>query len=380
MRNRLLFLLAATLLVGVAIVNIHGQGNFGKPSPTKALEIYFIDTEGGQSNLVVTPTGDSMLLDTGSPMSTNPNAPQPPVDTAARIMAVLKQAGIQTLDYMIISHYHGDHVGNAAEIAKRIPVRHVYDRGGWTVEASPQRAAGFLSWKAVRDYMPVTVPKIGERVPITGIDAEFVATTNEVTKIPEVLKTPMIGEPGAGASNPECKEFVAKLMDPTPENYYSLGMTFKYNNWRMLDLFDLTWNQEKDLVCPNNLLGTFDLYHTTRHGTTWSGAPVLVHATHAPIVVMNNGARKGGEPDTFKTIKSIPGFQDLWQEHYSEMYTDANPPEQFIANMNTQDHGHNFHLTVRPDGSATMVNERNGFKKEYPAKRITKAATSEASR
>jgi competence protein ComEC len=367
MPKKVLFCVAVTLFASAALVTTYGQANYGKPSPTKSLEIYFLDTEGGQSNLVVTPTGDSMLLDTGSPMNTAPNAPQPPIDMTARIMAVLKDAGVQTLDYMIVSHYHGDHVGNAAEITKKLPVRHIYDRGGWTVEEG--RAAAFLTWKAVRDGLPVTVPKVGEKIPITGIEAEFVSTSNDVTKMSELLKTPMPGEPGAGVPTPECKDFVPKQMDPTPENYYSLGMTIKFNSWRMLDLFDLTWNQEKELVCPNNLLGTFDLYHTTRHGTTWSGAPVLVHATHAPLVVMNNGARKGGEPDTFKTIKSIPGFQDLWQEHYSEMYPDANPPEQFIANMNTTDHGHYFHLTVHSDGSMTMVNQRNNFKKDYPAGR-----------
>ena len=133
---------------------------------------------------------------------------------------------------------------------------------------------------------------------------------------------------------------------------------------------DLTWNQENQLVCPNNLLGTFDVYDTTRHGTGWSGAPALVHVAGARVAVMNNGPRKGGEVGTWDIIHGTPGFEDLWQLHSSVLVDKAhNPPENMVANIDDLDHGYAFKMSVRPDGSFMMKNERTGFVKEYPAKK-----------
>jgi hypothetical protein len=142
----------------------------------------------------------------------------------------------------------------------------------------------------------------------------------------------------------------------------------------MLDLADLTWNQEKDLVCPNNLLGTnFDVYNTTRHGTDWAGSPVLVHSVRPRIAVMNNGPRKGGTQGTFEIVRGAPGFLDFWQLHYSEnVPKEMNAPELFIANVESTVTNHPafyFKLVVRTDGSFTMTNQRTGFSKAYPAVR-----------
>ena len=145
------------------------------------------------------------------------------------------------------------------------------------------------------------------------------------------------GMPEAGTSNPQCRQSVSRVQDATPETYYAMGVVIKYGSFRMLDLSDLTWNQEKDLVCPNNLLGTnFDVYNTSRHGTDFAGNPVLVHAARPRVAVMNNSPMKGGSPDTFRIVKSSPGLLDFWQLHYSEnVGKDVNSPNALsIGEMN----------------------------------------------
>ncbi len=217
------------------------------------------------------------------------------------------------------------------------------------------------------------MPKPGTKIPITGFDVTVVANAGEL------ITSPLYGMPGAGTPNSLCRQFVPKVQDATPENYYAMGTVIRYGNFRMLDLSDLTWNQEKDLVCPNNLLGTnFDLYNTTRHGTDFAGSPVLVHAARARVAVMNNSPIKGGTPDTFKIVKSSPGLLDFWQLHYSEnVGKDINSPDQFIANTDSKATNHPAHfikLAARTDGSFTITNERTGFTKEYPATRTSTSA------
>jgi hypothetical protein len=162
---------------------------------------------------------------------------------------------------------------------------------------------------------------------------------------------------------------VPRLQDATPENNETVGAMFRYGRFTLLDLADLTWDQERDLVCPSNLLGTVDVYHTTGHGTDRSGNPVMVHAVRPRVAIMNNAARKGGTPDTMRIVRSSPGLQDFWQLHFSELSEkDQNSPEQFIANLEAADHAGNYiKLTARPDGSFTVTNSRNGFSKSYPA-------------
>ena len=151
----------------------------------------------------------------------------------------------------------------------------------------------------------------------------------------------------------------------------ALGAVIKYGNFRMLDLSDVIWNNEKDLVCPRNLLGTVDVYHTSRHGTDFAGSPALVHAVHPRIAIMNNGAMKGGTKGMFEIVRSSPAFEDFWQLHYSEVSRESNSPDQFIATVESAagHRGYYLKLSARTDGSFTVTNERNGFSKDYPASR-----------
>lgn len=350
MRTNLVFCITVALLVPVLLV--HAQGPQGKTASEKSLDIYFIDTEGGQATLFVPSPGETLLMDTGTGGDGNKQAD--------RISAAIKDAGVQQLDYVIVSHYHGDHVGNAAELANRLPIRHFLDHGPYSVELQPNRSAAFLSYLAVREKAHASVPKPGDKIPVAGLDVEVASSAGDL------LKTPVAGAAGAGSANAACREFTPKQQDPTPENYESVGIVVRFGKFRLLDLADLTWNQENELVCPNNLLGTFDVYHTTRHGTEWSGSPELVHGARARVAVMNNGPKKGGTREAWDIIHSTPGFQDLWQLHYSELADkEHNPPDNFVANLNDTDHGYAFKMSVRADGSFVMKNERNGFTKQY---------------
>jgi beta-lactamase superfamily II metal-dependent hydrolase len=354
--------LMAALAFFMPATLVHAQGQ-----PKKPLDIYFMDTEGGQATLFLSPSGESMLVDTGfggnlgAATPEEANAPGITRD-ADRISAVLKLTNVTVLDYLVITHFHGDHVGNAAELASRIPIKHIFDHGPYTVEMQPGRVNAFASYQPVRAKAHVFVPKPGDRIPIAGLDVQVVSSAGQL------LTAPMRGAPGAGVPNPLCRG--AKLMeqDPTPENFESIGVVIRYGSFRLLDLGDLTWNQEHALACPNNLIGTFTVFHTTRHGDPHSGAPQLVQAIQARIALMNNGERKGGSPEYWQTVHESLGLEDFWQIHRSAAGgTDHNSPEQFLANLNEVDHGHYIKMSVRADGSFTITNERNGFTKEYKA-------------
>ena len=375
MRKTMLFLTAMALLVPIAAVRTQGRTPAGQATqvvngqvvpaqrtPPTTLDIYVIDTEGGKAVLYVSPTGQTLLYDTGTGGDNNRDAD--------RISNVLKQAAVeQQLDHVVVSHYHGDHVGNAAELSKRVPIRHYYDHGAWTVQLRPNAAGNlgaFDDYMAVRAKAHATVPKPGTKIPVTGFDFTVVSNAGEL------ITSAVPGMPGAGTPNPLCRDFVPRVQDATPENAEAIGAVVKYGSFRIVDLSDLIWNMEKDLVCPNNLLGTADVYFTSRHGTDWAGTPVMVHAIRPRVAVMNNSPRKGGTPETFKIVKSSPGFLDFWQVHYSENVSkETNSPEQFIANMDaappTNHPAHYIKLSARTDGSFTITNERTGFTKDYPA-------------
>jgi competence protein ComEC len=325
----------------------------------KGLDVYFIDVEGGQSTLFVTPAGQSLLVDTGWAGGRD----------ADRIVGVAKQAGITQIDYLVTTHYHGDHVGGVVELAAKIPIKTFVDHGPSAEETRnvPQSYAAYLT---VREKGQHLQAKLGEHLPIKGSDFQVVSAAAET------ITKPL---PGAGAANPLCAEFQPKdeVKDPliAGENKQSVGMVISLGKFRMVDFGDLTWNKEHDLACPNNLVGTIDLYVVSHHGQDISSLPMLVQAMHPRVAVMDNGAKKGGAVATFETLKKSPGLEDLWQLHYAVDAGDRNSPEQFIANVGVggtaqtgvPDEGavNYIKVTARTDGSFTVTNTRNGSHKEY---------------
>src|SRR5450432_2233731 len=87
----------------------------------KTLNIYSIDVEGGQATLMVSPSGQSVLVDTGWAGFNNRDAD--------RIAAAAKLAGVSQIDYLVITHFHGDHVGGVPQLVAKLPVKHFVDHG-----------------------------------------------------------------------------------------------------------------------------------------------------------------------------------------------------------------------------------------------------------
>jgi competence protein ComEC len=329
----------------------------GAVAEAQTLEIYSIDVEGGQATLFVTAAGESMLIDAGFPGARDAN----------RIIAAARNAGIKQIDYFVNTHFHGDHFGSVPDLMSTLPIRTFVDSGSLT-ETSERAVASFGTYAKERAKGRHIVAKPGDRVPIKGLDVQVVISGG----MP--LSKPL---PGAGFPNPLCKDVEPQKVDPT-EDARSVGVLITLGRFRMIDLGDLTWNKENELACPNNLVGTIDLYLSTRHGLNGSGSPALVQALRPRVALINNAGKKGASREHFLTMKSSPGMEDVWQLHYSlprpgiaTLYETSDPGgkelntlEPFIANPDDTTE-FPLRVSVGSDGSFVVTNPRNGHKKEY---------------
>jgi competence protein ComEC len=320
--------------------------------PAQTLDVYFIDVEGGQATLFVSPSGESMLVDTGWPDFAGRDAD--------RIVAAAKLAGVKRIDYLVVTHYHADHVGGVPPLAERIPIANFVDHGPKDVETDPMAQFLFKSYESVASKGNHILARPGEKIPISGIDVEILSAAGDE------IGEPLAGAVPSGQPNPLCATTPRREVD-TSENAQSVGTMITYGKFRMVDLGDLTWNKELDLVCPNNKLGTVDVYLSTHHGMNMSGSAAIVHALHPRVAIMNNGAKKGGTPEAWQAIHSSPGLEGFWQLHYA---VDGGPANNvaadFIANQDAVD-GNWIKLSADPDGTFTVTNSRNGRSERYAA-------------
>jgi len=323
----------------------------GAPAPsTKSLQIYFIDVEGGQATLVVTPSGQSLLIDTGWPGYEGRDAD--------RILAAAHQAGITQLDYVLITHYHRDHVGGVPQLVDGIKVGTFVDHGPNLEDSEVTRVDYAAYEKAIAGHAHVVV-KPGWGLPMKGIEVRVLtAAGDHITK-------PL---PGVGEANSYCASEPAAAGDDT-ENARSVGVLITFGHFRFLDLGDLTKKKELELACPNNLLGTVDLFLVTHHGMDLSNTKSLVWALHPRVAILDNGARKGSSPAAWQIVHDSPGLEDLWQLHYAaESDKDHNVADKLIANVKENCEGKFIKVTVEADGTFTVANGRTGFEKTYSKK------------
>ena len=361
---------ATICCVVIAILGLSAQVRTG------TLTIHYIDTEGGQSTLFVGPTGESLLVDTGNAGDRD----------LGRIAETLRAAGVTRIDHLWTTHYHGDHVGALIELAKQFPVAHFYDHG------KPHANDRIVSSQFLSAYESLsagkrTIVKPGDKVKMTSLDITAVAAGNQF------IRTNL---QGGGSQNSSCAGVTQKDESayPDPDNAESAGFVLTYGRFRTIDLGDLTWNAELDLMCPINRIGTVDLYLTSHHGLEKSGSPALVHALHPRVVVMNNGTRKGGAPGVFRVLQETSGIEDLWQLHWSYNAGLENTPARFIANVDepatiaevltttpttgvpaaprgggpgvpAHTPAYLIRVAVQQDGSFTVTNTRNSFSKTY---------------
>jgi competence protein ComEC len=320
---------------------------FSSLSPAaQNLDIYVIDTEGGKALLLISPSGQSLLVDAGFPGYNDRDA--------IRIEQAAKAAGIQKFDFLVVTHYDLDHVNNVPATIARIPATTFLDHGD-AVAKDP------ATTKAVAAYMEATtkakriILKPGDKIPIEGLDALVVTSAGNAVKSP--LK-------GGGAPNTFCSSTPLKSQDDS-ENAQSVGLLYTFGKFRMLDLGDLTWNKELELMCPNNPIGSVDLFMVSHHGYDASNSPALIHALHPKVTIMNNGPRKMGSPAALKTIQSSPGLKAAYQLHWSENAPADNPPDEFIANLKDSQDGKWIKISVEPSGRFTVTNTRTGISKTY---------------
>jgi competence protein ComEC len=341
MRLRWLALLSASLIAAAA-----------QTPPANTLRIYAVDVEGGKATLFVAPSGESLLIDTG-------NAGSGAHRDADRIMAAVKDAGLERIDHLVITHWHRDHFGGLPALAERITIREFIDHGA---NQQPDAVADpFLQqiYPALYGKATHRVVQPGDTIPFADLDVRVVASAGDVEH--HAL-------PGGGAVNPWCTG-ASRPPDGKGENPQSIGLRIDFGSFRVVDLGDLSSDKEFDLMCPNNPLGTTDVFMVSHHGQSKSNLPLLVHAIEPRVAIMNNGSQKGGQPEVMTVLHSSPGLETLWQLHRShEAGVEYNAPGVFVANESRGSHdGPAFWIEVvaQPDGSFIVTNTRNGFYRTY---------------
>lgn len=323
-------------------------------TPAANLKIFFIDVEGGQSTLIVTPRGQSLLVDAGYPGFNGRDA--------GRIMQAAKLAGIHRINYLLVTHYHADHVGGVPQLAARIPIDHFLDHGPDT-QKRPADQELYSAYLKVAKKGKHRVIKPGDVIPLKGVKVVVVAAAGKH------LRKPLAG---AGQANPYCSETKPIPVDPT-ENAESSGFVLTYGKFRFVDLGDLTWNKEIALMCPRNRLGRADVFLASHHGNANSNSKALVWALQPRVTIIDNAPKKGGKPEAWKRIYEAPGRERIWELHYSVAGgKQDNAQPSYIANSEgVTDQGHFLELKARPDGGFTVRNSRNDFKVDYPPRKLS---------
>jgi competence protein ComEC len=361
--------LVAAALVPLALA-VAGPAAAQNPAPKAqagALSMYWIDTEGGAATLIVSPSGESMLIDTGYADGDR---------DAKRILAAAQQAGVDHIDHLVISHWHADHEGGLAAFAKMMPISKFYDHGD---AVSPEDKVRLDDYKAVAGSKRVIV-KPGDKIPVKGLDVLVVSADQKL------LANPVNG----GGPNSLCAN-APRMAPAAPENLRTVGVLLSYNKFTYLNLIDLDWYMDMELACPINKVGKVSLYQTSRHGGFDDAAsPPFLGAIAPQVIVVNNGPRKGlGQTDarakpiadpqavpyernSYLRMAKLPSVEGIWQGHLSLVDKDPNhnTAENMIANFEetAECKGNWLSAAVAPDGKFTVTNGRNGFSKTYAAR------------
>jgi competence protein ComEC len=346
------------LATGISLLGL----TLAHAAAAKTLDIYFIDVEGGQSTLLVTPQRESLLIDTGWAGTGAPGAkPGDPTQSrdAQRIVAAARDAGLTQIDYVLITHFHPDHEGGVVELSQLMPIRHFIDHA--TLSAESQKDAGlkesFQLYRTVRDKVPHIEPRPGDRLPLTGIDAVVVSSAAHIITKPLA---------GAGKANATCAQSALAAGDPD-ENPRSTGIVVSYGKFRFLDVGDLSGQPLFDLACPRSLIGPVDVYLVAHHGGPDVADPASFAAFSPRVAIMNNGVKKGGAPAMYELLHHVSGLTDVWQLHRSEAAAEKNFADDHIANLD-ESSAHWIKLSASEDGSFRVMNHRSGDSKIYPAR------------
>jgi hypothetical protein len=329
---------------------------------TGTLDIHWIDSEGGGSTLIVTPAGESVLIDAGNPGGRDP----------ARIIAAVKAAGLTRIDWFVLTHFHTDHFGGAAEVAAEVPLGGIWSRD--IPEGDPDGRTPSQFPLVIKPFRSITAPRHALR-PGAVIPLRSVAGGPKLELRCLAADQKFADAPGA-PTKPLAGSVPSKETD-TSDNANSAVFLLSFGDFRFFDGGDLTWNLEEKLVAPLNRVGRVDVYQTNHHGLAVSNNPILVRSLEPTVVVMNNGPQKGGEAGSFAAIRSARSVQALYQIHRSFKSESDNAPREFIANEGNrvgaeaaQCPAHRIQLSVAADGRSYAVSvPATGHSATYPTLR-----------
>ncbi|HTD88055.1 MAG TPA: MBL fold metallo-hydrolase [Candidatus Binatia bacterium] len=323
----------------IAICLLCGGGALAAP---RTLDIYFIDVEGGAATLIVTPTGQSLLIDTGFPGDRD----------AARIAHVaLEVAGLKQIDHCVITHWHRDHVGGVGPLLKLIPIRNFYDHGLPPTIAEDMQVENIDVYKLATQGKSVTL-KPGDQIKLQRSPKFLPPLDVRVLAAGGVV----LGEQSSAPQVRPCGEDFQSKPEDTSDNANSIGILLAFGRFKFFDGGDLTWNVENRLACPKTIVGPVDVYQVDHHGVDSSNNPVLVRALDPRVAVIDNGPRKGAEAMTFATLSKVAGLQAVYQLHRNLRTPDRdNTMLAYIANEEEQCQGDFILLSVEPDGKSYKV-------------------------
>jgi competence protein ComEC len=341
-----------------------------------ALQMVAIDVEGGGGTLFVTPEGKSLLIDTGNPEQSRITGSNP---SSARIVAAAQALGVKKIDYLLITHYHGDHIGGFEGLLARIPIGTVIDHGpNRETTASPNPTAAQIDM----NNPPPGSTAYGYQQYLKLIESHhlhhIVAKPGQVFHIGSLTDTIVMADAqpiakpmkGAGEDNASCAGMEGMAGNGGEENARSTASLISYGKVRIAAFGDLTWDREKDLFCPVDKVGKVDVYLATHHGTALSGSPAALNALAPVVAIVGNSARKGADATRMKTIQASPRIQGVWQLHTTTVAPDINVPADMIANEGTdqaKDKAYALRLRIEKNGKITVINERTGYNKTYGA-------------
>jgi len=333
------------------LLSYSGSALAGKTD--KRLDIYWADVEGGAATLIVTPTGESILVDSGNPGTRDPD----------RIFQVAtKVAGLEQIDHLVTTHYHADHYGGAAALSKVLPIKHVHDNGTFEglKEPPPKEYLNFKAEKRSQlspgEFLPIDEISGGPKLVLQCLAAR--QTVHQPALQNSELPTAKSGAQTdtATADNDCCKDAQQKPIDRS-DNANSIVLLLEFGEFRFFDAGDLTWNIEEKLVCPKNHIGTVDVYQVTHHGLDQSNNGVIVKSLQPTIAVMNNGVTKGCQPRTFATLTETESIKAIYQMH-KNLRPDGNvnnTADELIANAEKDCKGNYIKLSVDPEGKTYTI-------------------------
>ena len=344
-------ILSALLILAGSVSSFSVQET--KPA-RHTLEMYFIDVEGGAATLIVTPAGESVLIDAGWADVNGRDA--------NRIRQAMQQAGVTEIDHLVATHYHQDHYGGIPDLSRLVTVKRFYDHGKMTaMTEDAQFAARYAAYQSAAKGQ-TTALKPGDTIQL-----KTAAGAPPLKLLCVAANAGVIS--GKSSANPECTP--ATPQEDTSENGRSVALLLSWGGFEFLNLADLTWPISQRLVCPANQIGEVDLYQVTHHGGNVNNTPTLLRSLRPTVAIMINGPRKGGHPDTIKWLQETPSLKALYQLHRNvQTEANQNAPSAFIANLDEQpDAAHMISVSVDATKRAFAVtNSRTKEIKSYPFK------------